>query len=268
VYIRENLTKRADGGFMRRLPTRVLPLGLLLLALLSFSQTATAAVGRIYFVHGGVYIQRGADRIPAEKDMLLEAGDTVVTESDGRVQWRLADDSYFVLRPNSSYKLETYQFPEGGAKTGGTAKAAYEFLKGGVRTLTGLIGKADTTAYQLKTPVATLGIRGTDYTLIHCGDCSWAGPDIKSGLYVRVDHGEIEITNQGGSLRVKAGQYAYVESDSIAPAILPEVPRVFLTWAVDFEFVFPGLESVIDRLPRIEPIEPCLPVPSPNQPCP
>ncbi|HXG28139.1 MAG TPA: FecR family protein [Nevskiales bacterium] len=243
----------------------------MLLALLCLSQTATAAIGRIYFVHGGVYIQRGADRIPAEKDALLEAGDTLVTESDGRVQWRLADDSYFVLRPNSSYRIETYQFPEGGPAKAGAGKAIYELLKGGVRTLTGLIGKTDTAAYQAKMPVATMGIRGTDYTSIYCGDCSWAGPNIKSGLYVRVDHGEIEIINQGGSLRVKAGQYAYVASDSFAPQLLPEAPAVFLTWAVDFEFVYPGLESVIDRLRRIEPIEPiepCLPVPSPNEPCP
>ncbi len=252
---------------MTRSSGRLLQLSLLL-ALLSLSQTAAAAIGRIYFVHGGVYIQRGTDQIPAEKDALLEAGDTVVTESDGRVQWRLMDDSYFVLRPNSSYRIGTYQFPEGGGSQAGAGKAVYEFIKGGVRTLTGLIGKTDTAAYQARTPVATLGIRGTDYTSIYCGDCSWAGPNIDPGLYVRVDHGEIEITNSTGSVRVKAGQYAFVGSDSILPRLLPEAPAVFMSWAVDFEFVFPGLENTVDRMPRIEPIESCLPVPSPNEPCP
>jgi hypothetical protein len=254
----------------------ILPIGLLLAALLALSNGAAAAeaVGRIYFVSGGVFLERGAQRIPAEKEALIESGDVIVTEADGRVQWRMADDSFFVLRPNTSFKVDTYQFQEGSQGSGGAGgtKAAYEFIKGGVRTLTGLIGRTDHAAYNMRSPIATLGIRGTDYTQVYCGDCSWAeqgGNKIKPGLYVRVDSGEIEITNKGGSLRVKGGQYAYVSADSFAPELLPEAPAVFLTWSTEFEFVFPGLDTVLERLPRIEPIdENCIPVPSPNKPCP
>ena len=250
---------------MQTQQSRALRLGVLFLVMALLPVEAMAAVGRIYYTSGGVYIERGTEKVPATKDSLLESGDVIVTEFDGRAQWRMADDSFFAIRPDSRFRIDEYQEP---AKGGAGGKAFYSLLKGGFRNISGLIGKSDPAAYQVKSPVATLGIRGTDHTHVLCqGDCGWAGSNIADGLYTRVDEGSSFLSNPEGGLEVKGGQYAETLS---APKLVDTAPTVFLTWEVDFRIDI-GLivEFEHEGSLRIEPvIEPCLPVPSPNQPCP
>jgi hypothetical protein len=239
--------------------------GAVLAALLLSAQPAAAAVGRIYFVSGEAYVERSGERFPAERDLLLEAGDVIATGDNGRVQWRMVDDSYFAIRPNSSFKIDEFQPPR--SSQGG--KAFYSLLKGGFRSITGLIGKSDQASYRVQSTVATMGIRGTDHTHVLCqADCGWApGGNVADGLYSRVDSGTSVLANQDGSLDLRAGQYGLTASP---PVQLPSMPAVFATWSVDFAIDFAGvsLEGDVKGDLRIEPIEPCLPVPSPNQPCP
>lgn len=247
--------------------------GMALIALLVFSGSALgAAAGRIYFVSGEAYVQRGGEQFPAERDTLVQAGDEIVTGDDGRVQWRMLDDSYFAIRPNSRFKIDEFQRPTGAQ--GG--KAFYSLLKGGFRSITGLIGKSDQANYRVNSAVATMGIRGTDHTHLICqGDCAWApGGNVKDGLYSRVDSGTSVLGNSDGALDLKAGQYALTASP---PTPLPSMPAVFASWAIDFEIDL-SLLSVGEQIKntiRIEPLGspiggpgPCVPVPSPNQPCP
>lgn len=233
------------------------------LALAFFSPMAGAAEGRIFYASGGAYIERGTARVDAQKDVLIESGDVLVTEEDGRLQWRMADDAYFAMRPNSRYKIAEYQAPAVGG-TGG--KAFYEMLAGGFRNLTGLIGKQDKASYRVATPVATLGIRGTDYTSVLCNNnCQWAergGNKIKNGLYIRVDVGSVLLSNPAGSLEVKAGQYAYVENENTVPILLTEALGVFVNWTEDFEFRF-SYGHQLEHI-RIEPGDVPGIIPSPN----
>jgi hypothetical protein len=236
-----------------------------------FSQAASAATaGRIYFVSGEAYVERGSERFPAQKDTRLQAGDVIETGDTGRVQWRMVDDSYFAIRPNSRFKIDEFQRPANGS--GG--KAFYSLLKGGFRSITGLVGKSDQASYRVQSTVATMGIRGTDHTHILCqGDCGWApGGNVKDGLYSRVDAGISVLANNEGSLDLQAGQYGLTASP---PAQLPAMPAVFATWAFDFAIDFGagdlGIQS--EGSLRIEPLgntggNICIPVPSPNQPCP
>lgn len=181
------------------------------------------------FVSGGAYVERGAQKIPMRTDMLVQVGDTLVTEDDGRVQWRMADDSYFAIRPSSRFKIDEFNEP---ASSGG-GKAFYSLLKGGYRCISGLIGKNNSADYRVISPVATMGIRGTDHTHIICqADCAWApGGAVKDGLYSRVDMGSSVLSNAQGTLDVKAGQYALTASP---PALLTAMPAVFANWAIDF----------------------------------
>ena len=200
------------------------------LILVTSSPAANAAAsGRIAFVSGGAYVERGAQKMPMQPDMLVEAGDVLVTENDGRVQWRMADDSYFAIRPSSRFKIDEYTAPVAGS--GG--KAFYSLLKGGYRCISGLIGKGDQSAYRVVSPVATMGIRGTDHTHVICqADCTWApGGNVADGLYTRVDMGKSILSNAQGSLDVAAGQYARTSSP---PSLLTAMPSVFANWAVDF----------------------------------
>jgi hypothetical protein len=249
---------------MSTLRTKILRSSIFWLALALLPLEAMAAVGRIYYTSGGVYIERSGQKIPVVKDILLESGDVIVTEGDGRAQWRMADDSYFAIRPDTRFKIDEYQEPAGGS--GG--KAFYSLLKGGFRSITGLIGKSDHASYRVNSTVATMGVRGTDHTHVLCqDDCGWVpGGNPANGLYSRVDEGSSIVSNAEGTLDVKAGQYAETASP---PRLVNTAPGVFFNWAVDFRIDI-GLALGFEHkgVLRIEPIVDCLPVPSPNQPCP
>lgn len=74
------------------------------------------------------------------------------------------------------------------------SRAFFRLLKGGFRAVSGLIGKVDRNEYRISTPVATIGIRGTDYLLILC--------DEKCRLDPVVDENVPETSNVDGSLIV------------------------------------------------------------------
>ncbi len=85
------------------------------------------------------------------------AGDRVVTTS-GRAQLRFTDGAYVSLQPNTTFEVREYRYD---GKTDGTEKGIFGLLRGAMRTVTGLIGRVNRGAYQIQTPTATVGIRGT-----------------------------------------------------------------------------------------------------------
>ena len=87
-------------------------------------------------------------------------------------------------------------------------------LAGGIRTLTGRIGKTRRDAYLMNTPTASIGVRGTDYELRLCaGDCPAGSPD---GLYLGVTEGQIEARNEAGTFGLKAHEYGLIRNKSAA----------------------------------------------------
>ena len=77
-------------------------------------------------------------------------------------------------------------------------------------------GSPPTRAYRVRSPVATIGIRGTDYDAVFCeAACE---PD-NTGLYLGVTEGMVVLTNAAGSLELGPGQYGYVADEDSAPEI-------------------------------------------------
>ena len=129
------------------------------------------------------------------------------------------------VKPNSQFKVEKYSYDKGNPKGD---SAAFNLVKGGLRTITGQIGKrGNQDSYQMKTPTATIGIRGTIYDANFCqGDSCGKVP---AGLYLAVTDGSVVITNSQGSqatLQVKAGQFVYVQSPTTPPVVLPTKPDI------------------------------------------
>jgi hypothetical protein len=198
-----------------------------------------AAAGQVLFALGRVEIQRGGQTLAAARGVPVEVGDTITTGPTGLAQVRLKDGALLSLRYGSSMRVDEFQMPAaapapapavgapvaaaapGGASGGG--RSVLRLLRGAFRTVTGLIGKNVNDAYRVVTPVATIGIRGTDYSAAYCsGDCG-ATPD---GLYVGVSNGEIQLNNTGGELVLTNDQYGYVKDGATAPdqeLVPPEV---------------------------------------------
>ena len=85
------------------------------------------------------------------------SGDRVVT-ANGRAQLHFTDGAFVSLQPNTTFEVREYRY-EG--KTDGSEKGIFGLLRGAMRTVTGLIGRVNRSAYQIQTPTATVGIRGT-----------------------------------------------------------------------------------------------------------
>lgn len=190
------------------------------LALLAPS-LAQAAAGQVLFALGRVEIQRGAQTLAATRGAAVEVGDVVSTGPTGLTQLRMQDGALLSLRYGSSMKVEEYQLPvapapvaAGKAPAAGGGRSALRLLRGAFRTVTGLIGKGAGDSYSVVTPVATIGIRGTDYSAAYCsGDCGGTA----DGLYVGVSNGGIEVRNDAGSLDLGDDQYGYVRNNETPP---------------------------------------------------
>lgn len=160
-----------------------------------FVQDALAdTAGRVNFVVGEVTATspENKQRLLYKGD-LVNSGDRLETGNKSRVQIRMTDGGFLALRPNSIFQIEKYSFSRDTPEQG---SLVFRFLKGGMRTLSGAIGKINRANYQMTTPMATIGIRGTDYSGVLSNDA----------LTVTVTHGQINLANQYGNVDIPEGQ--------------------------------------------------------------
>jgi len=220
-----------------RLQVRIFVLAFLL-ASLAFAKPATAAdaAGVLKFARGDVTIESSSgEKRKAAKGDDLELGDLVVTGAASLAVIQLKDDSRLTLRPYTAFRVNRLQM-DSGKDSSGQQSAVLNLLRGGLRLLTGLIGRANPAGYRLTTPVATIGIRGTEFNTRLCStDCAaeeerLAGGDaaanISEGLYVIVDDGRVFLENFAGGepLELQQGESGYVADLNSLPVKLSLVP--------------------------------------------
>src|SRR5690554_1393920 len=179
-----------------------------LLTLMLPAQAATEAA-LVLFSHGNVVLTNNSGSYPLEKGASVASGDTVITGEDGRIQMRFSDSGLVSLMPNSRFAVEEYEQPS--ATNEGSVSV--NLLKGGMRALSGSIGKNQSDNYKLKTDVATLGIRGTQFVVV-------MDADVMRG---HVGEGRVALFNEFGELLVNPGQHAEVMPKQ-APALSLTAP--------------------------------------------
>lgn len=161
----------------------------------------------------------------------IESGDTLVSEKNTYAQIKFIDDSEITLRPGTTFKVENFAY-EAGKPEGDNA--SFSLVKGGLRSITGLMGKRNKEKFSLKTPSATIGIRGTTFVAQFVppqGALPPAGarPGLPPGLHVQVSDGMIVVRNQGGALNFSAGQFGFVPNMVQPPVIVPTNPGLQFT---------------------------------------
>lgn len=149
------------------------------------------------------------------------SGDSLSTGGDAWLDMDFDDGGRILLRPSSQFQIEQFNYqpaahPDNAPPTAAVEheSAFFRLLKGGLRAISGLIGHAYRASYRMDTPVATIGIRGTEYDVRYCAnDCndeSNISSTPQNGLYTGVDKGAIALGNQAGETITTAGQYLYV----------------------------------------------------------
>ncbi len=252
------------------------------------SAADTAAGGRVTRLKGLVTVERAGLSEPGRRGYVLQSGDTIKTGSDGIVQWWMQDDSLFLLPTGSTLHIDEYVAPAG--KGSGFGRSFLSLIKGGMRSVTGLIAKDNAASYRVATPVATMGVRGTDFKLIHCNnDCATrkntlrksslrgfdllqpAGParllrtvaknptPTQNGTYVKMEKLTGELCNDGGCAEVTFGVgsgCAFAADSKTKPVVLPKCPDIFERFGDELEFEFDELDNDLYRDLRRVPREP------------
>ncbi len=200
--------------------------GLLTLLLIAgpLSSSAQASVGRVLFKYGNVTVDSANARL-LRQGATVDEGDVIVTGPKGYVQLLLDDGTKIAIRPNSSFEIEALEMPASATApavgAGITLKASFKLQKGGFRTLTGRIAQQNPSVYQVTTPAAIIGVRGTNYSTRLCaGDCG-SGDD---GLYVGVSEGGATLTNSAGELDIPKNAYGFAENFTTPPQRLLSPP--------------------------------------------
>jgi hypothetical protein len=207
--------------------------------------TATAPGGSVRSLHRGDAVETGES---------LEVG------RNSYLSLSFADGGRVLLRPNTVFEVEAYDYPatapaapapapapaatdaapaapaitEAAPPKPGSGKAFFKLVRGGFRAISGLIGKQDKQEYLIRTSVATIGIRGTDYVAEKCSGDECSGPyqqvegDLSDALQVGVNEGSIEVTTPDGTAHpVDQGQFGIATRDGRFFA-LPLTPMSYL----------------------------------------
>jgi hypothetical protein len=253
---KRTVTKRASTVFR----------SLLCVALLLAGGTACAAqvVGVVAHLSGPLLDRKadGSVKVLGLKSE-VENGDTLVSEKNTYAQIHFVDNHEITLQPGTTFRIENFHYDAGKPDAD---SAAFSLVKGGLRSITGLLGKRNKERFSLKTPSATIGIRGTTFVATYvappnqmqvvdkvdsfnaagsgqaaslpqlkppaAGGVAQAGPvpsalpGLAPGLHLQVTDGMIVVTNNGGSQNFAAGQFGFVPNVNQPPVMVPANPGV------------------------------------------
>lgn len=201
----------------------------LTLSLLAATPALAAGEGRAVAVDPQAEAEAGAIRRVLEVGADVSVGERIATGPTGQVQLVFSDDTRLVVGPNSSLTIETYLM-----RGAGSVEAFAVNTLGG--TFRFISGNSPSHAYEVRTPAATIGVRGTafDYVatpgetrvMLYDGEVSVCTPEgACMELFERCDLG----LAQGGDARavphadparnpmVGAFRYASVQSPLLPP---------------------------------------------------
>lgn len=191
--------------------------GLLAASIAMLSGHALAEVaGRVSFVSGDAQVT-GADGAARAllRGATINGGDRISTRA-GRVQIRFTDGGFVSLQPNTVFGVDEYLYSN---RKPEETSLFFSLVQGGMRTITGAIGKVNKKSYQVRTPVATIGIRGTEYLAEVRGD----------GLLVSVGKGLVSVSNDNGDITGGARQNIRVFNRNAAPQLSDEKVELLST---------------------------------------
>lgn len=172
------------------------PIAAALLALclvFSFHAPAAEHAAKVVYAFGEVQAEgRDGQVRPLGRGAPVVAGDTVVTKR-GRAQLRFTDGGFAALQPDTAYRVDDYVYK---GEADGSERSFLSLVRGSVRLVTGIIGRANKQNYRIRTSVATIGIRGTSGRLSHCeANCGARGPGTK-------------LQGYGGTWDLSSGSFA------------------------------------------------------------
>lgn len=204
-----------------KLVFRVLALGALAWA----GQALGATAGVVQFAAGDVRVilAAGSER-PASKGTPVDVGDTIATAKASMAQIKMGDGAIVVVQPESRVTVAEYHYT---GVEDGTEKVQFRLEQGGIRALTGAIGHTHKANYSIDTPIAHIGVRGTDHESYYFAVGGPGDTGVAPGVYNKVNTGLTFIRTEGGEVEIPPNQVGYAASAQDLPKLLAAVPDFF-----------------------------------------
>jgi len=181
----------------------------ILLALFNTAVLAQGA-GSVTHLSGTLSVQRadGSVRILSQKSG-VNPGDVLTTQRDSYAQINFTDGSSMTMRPNTQVKVEQYSFVQDRPQED---SSFMRLLKGGLRTVTGLVGKrGNMDAYKIGTNTATIGIRGSSGdTLAEDAHQTYTG-----SYYMQNQSGEVIEIPEGKMGWIRDGKIELTDNEEL-----------------------------------------------------
>lgn len=166
--------------------TAMLVVGAVLCAISGSSASGGSVAGNAVAVRPKATVANPEGTLTLKVGMDVAMGDKIKTDNNGEVQLVFSDKTRLVVGPKSSLIIEAYLLRSNSRANNFTVRA----LGGSFRMIT---GKSEKKAYKIKTPTATIGVRGTsfDFTIRRNGETA-----------VMLFNGEAQICGRNGSCRI------------------------------------------------------------------
>lgn len=205
---------------------------------------AFAAAGQVAAM-GGLVTAAGSSgqTVVLHKGDAVNKGDVITTDANSWVVLSMEDGASLTLRPKAKLRIVDYVYDPDNPQNG---RSWLTLLQGALRSVTGAIGKLNHASYQLTTPTATIGIRGTDYDVDVVPDGNSEG--FAPGTYHTVHAGGTVFKGQDGqSINVKPSQDVFTGSGSPHPRRMQARQRSVWTDIGNFDFK-EKISGVLDDL--------------------
>lgn len=144
-------------------------------AMLAAGGASAQTIGVAATVRNEVHQVKGASSSPIDTGEDVFRDEVIRTGRDSATKLVFRDDTNLAMGPGSTVTLDRFVY----AGDGGAGKVSVNLVRGAFRFTTGGLDKK---SYEIKTPVATIGVRGTVFDV-----SSQGGQTI-----VRLEHGALD----------------------------------------------------------------------------
>jgi len=156
-------------------------------------------VATITALKGSATIQRNSKKIVATLGEKVDDNDNIITADNSKLQLIFKDETIISIGKNSHFSIKEYLFEDNQ-----TPVAKFGMLRGAMRTITGKIGKIAPQKFTVTTKTATIGIRGTNFSII---------TDPSGSLQAYCTYGKISVTFNNKEYVVKQGFFVDITNN-------------------------------------------------------
>ena len=146
---------------------------------LTAMQAIAQGAARVIYKQGETFIERSGVFEPIAVGASVPEGALLKTGDTGHLYLRLADDGFFVLRPKTTARIALYKPVPSNPEQ---SQFQLELVNGVARAVTGKVAEQAKRRFRFNTPVAAIGVKGTDFVVSTTADLTYIS--VNSGAVV------------------------------------------------------------------------------------